>query len=61
MQACDLRRTFLVELARAGATVPEIAANTGHSIKHTTAIFEHYLPRDVQMARAGIIKLERKK
>jgi len=61
LQARDLRRTFVVNLARAGATVPEIAANTGHSIKHTTAIFEHYLPRDVHMARAGIVKLERKK
>ena len=61
LQARDLRRTFVVNLARAGATVPQIAASTGHSIHHTTAIFEHYLPRDVQMSRAGIVKLERKK
>lgn len=61
LQARDLRRTFVVNAARAGATIPEIAASTGHSIDHTQEIFEHYLPRDVQMARAGIVKLERKK
>ena len=61
LQARDLRRTFVVNAARAGATVPEIAASTGHSIDHTQAIFEHYLPRDVHMARAGIVKMERAK
>jgi integrase len=61
LQARDLRRTFVVNAARAGVTVPEIAASTGHSIDHTQAIFEHYLPRDVHMARAGIVKMERKK
>ena len=61
LQARDLRRTFVVNAARAGATVPEIAASTGHSIDHTQEIFEHYLPRDVHMARAGIVKLESRK
>jgi integrase len=61
LQARDLRRTFVVNAARAGATVPQIAASTGHSIDHTQAIFENYLPRDVHMARAGIIKMERAK
>ncbi|MCZ6587446.1 MAG: tyrosine-type recombinase/integrase [Alphaproteobacteria bacterium] len=61
LQARDLRRTAVVNMARAGATVPEIAANTGHSIHRTQYILEHYLPRDAHMARAGIIKLERKK
>ena len=61
LQARDLRRTAVVNLARAGATVPEIAAITGHSIDRTQWIFEHYLPRDVHMARAGIVKLELKK
>ena len=60
LQARDLRRTAVVNLARAGATVPEIAAITGHSIDRTQWILETYLPRDVHMARAGIIKLERK-
>jgi integrase len=61
LQARDLRRTAVVNLARAGATVPEIAAITGHSIDRTLKIVEHYLPRDLHMARAGIVKLERKK
>jgi integrase len=61
LQARDLRRTFVVNAARAGATVPEIAASTGHSIDHTQEIFEHYLPRDVHMSRAGIVKLESRK
>jgi integrase len=61
LQARDLRRTAVVNLARAGATVPEIAANTGHSIHRTQWILETYLPRDVHMARAGIAKLERAK
>ena len=61
LQARDLRRTAVVNMARAGATVPEIAANTGHSIHRTQYILENYLPRDAQMARAGIVKLERKK
>ena len=60
LQARDLRRTAAVNLARAGATVPEIAAITGHTIHHTQWILERYLPRDVHMARAGIVKLERK-
>lgn len=59
LQARDLRRTAAVNLARAGATVPEIAAITGHSIHRTQWILETYLPRDTHMARAAIIKLER--
>ena len=61
LQARDLRRTAVVNLARAGATVPEIAAITGHSIDRTQWILETYLPRDVHMARAGILKMERQK
>ena len=61
LQARDLRRTAAVNLARAGATVPEIAAITGHSIHRTHWILETYLPRDTHMARAAIVKLERQK
>ena len=60
LQARDLRRTAAVNLARAGATTPEIAAITGHSIHRTQWILETYLPRDTHMARAAIMKLERK-
>ncbi len=61
LQARDLRRTAVVNLARAGATVPEIASITGHSLHNAQQILEHYLPRDIHMARAAIVKLERKK
>ena len=61
LQARDLRRTAVVNLARAGATTPEIAAITGHSIDRVQRILETYLPRDVHMARAGIVKLENMK
>lgn len=61
LQARDLRRTAVVNLARAGATVPEIASITGHSLHNAQQILEHYLPRDIHMARAAIVKLERDK
>lgn len=53
----DLRRTAVVHLARAGCSVLEIAAITGHSISRTVSILEVYLPRDAQMAAAAIAKL----
>ena len=60
LQARDLRRTAAVRLAEAGATVPEIAAVTGHSIDRTERIMEVYIPRTRAMAVAAIEKLERK-
>lgn len=54
----DLRRTAVVHLARAGCSVPEIAAITGHSVSHTVSILEVYLPRDSEMAAAAIAKLD---
>ena len=58
LQTRDLRRTAVVRMAEAGATIPEISAVTGHSVERTHAILEHYLPRNVAMARAGIAKIE---
>lgn len=58
LQARDLRRTAMVEMGRAGATVVQIAAVSGHTITRTQAILEHYLPRDSEMAEAAILKLE---
>lgn len=46
-------------LAEAGATVPEIAAVTGHSLKHVTSILETYLSRTRHLADSAIIKLEK--
>lgn len=47
-------------LAEAGCTVPEIAAITGHSLKHVTHILETYLSRTSLLADAAIIKLEKR-
>jgi integrase len=55
----DLRGTAVVRLAVAGATVPQIAAVTGHSLKDVEAILDaHYLGRDIQLAEAAVLKLE---
>jgi integrase len=40
----DLRGTAVTVLAEAGCTVPEIAAFTGHGLKHVAGILEKYLP-----------------
>ena len=43
----------------ADATVPQIAALTGHFLRDVEAILDaHYLGRDVQLAEPAIIKLE---
>lgn len=55
----DLRGTAVVRLAVAGATVPQIATFTGHSLKDVEAILDaHYLGRDVELAEAAVLKLE---
>ncbi|WP_246666852.1 hypothetical protein [Bradyrhizobium guangdongense] len=55
----DLRGTAVVRLAIAGASVPQIAAVTGHSLKDVEAILDaHYLDRDIQLAEAAVLKLE---
>jgi hypothetical protein len=49
----------VVRLAVAGATVPEIAPFTGHSLKDVEAILDaHYLGRDVHLAENAVRKLE---
>jgi integrase len=55
----DLRGTAVVRLAVAGASVPQIAAVTGHSLRDVEAILDaHYLSRDIQLAEAAVLKLE---
>jgi integrase len=55
----DLRGTAVVRLAIAGASVPQIAAVTGHSLKDVEAILDaHYPGRDIQLAEAAVLKLE---
>ncbi|QSR15651.1 tyrosine-type recombinase/integrase [Novosphingobium sp. KA1] len=55
----DLRGTAVTRLAIAGATVPEIAAITGHSLKEVGTILDtHYMHRDPALSEAAIRKLE---
>jgi integrase len=54
----DLRGTAITMLAEAGCTVPEIAAVTGHTLKHVNHILETYLSRTRMLSDAAIIKLE---
>ena len=56
----DLRGTAVTRLAIQGATVPEIASITGHSLEDVEAILDaHYLNRDPALAESAIRKLER--
>jgi integrase len=56
----DLRGTAVTRLALAGATVLEIAAVTGHSMKHVEEILAaHYLGGKVALADQAMTKLER--
>lgn len=59
LQFRDLRRTAMVRLAEAGATVPEIAAISGHTIDRCQKILDVYIPRSRQMALIGMRRLWR--
>lgn len=61
LQFRDLRRTAIVRLAEAGATVPEIASISGHTIDRCQRILEVYLPRNSKMAKSAVEKLEKYK
>jgi integrase len=54
----DTRGTAITMLAEAGASVPEIAAITGHSYRTITSILEKYLPRTRHLAEMAMAKLE---
>jgi integrase len=56
-QARDLRRTAMLRMAEAGATEPQIASVSGHSIDSTTRILETYLPRNRDLAEIAIARL----
>lgn len=45
-----LRHSCVVQLARSGCTIPEIAAITGHSHASATKILDVYLPADNKVA-----------
>lgn len=55
----DLRGSAVTRLAKAGCTVPEIAALTGHSPRDAESILAaHYLGGRFELADAAILKLE---
>ncbi|RTL65977.1 MAG: integrase [Hyphomicrobiales bacterium] len=57
----DLRGTAISRLALAGATEPEIASLTGHTLSDVTSILDrHYLNRDPGLAVSAIRKLEKR-
>jgi len=53
-QRRDLRRTGVVRLAEAGATVPQIASVTGWGIDYCQRIVDTYLPRRTEVAIGAI-------
>jgi len=53
----DLRDTAVTWLARAGCTMAEICAITGHSAQSVQTIIKHYLGAGPELADAGIDKL----
>lgn len=53
----DLRDTAVTWYARAGSTVPEIAAITGHSPASIYTILKHYLALDAELADNAVRKL----
>lgn len=53
----DLRDTAVTWLARAGCTIPEICAVTGHSIRSATQVLKHYLATDAGMADTALAKM----
>ncbi len=54
----DLRDTAITWLANAGATTPEIAAVSGHSLSTVTTILKHYLETNAAQADAAMDKLQ---
>jgi integrase len=55
----DLRRTGIVRMAEAGATTPQIAAVSGHSIDSCQKILDVYLPRRSEIALGAILAWEK--
>lgn len=58
LQRRDLRRTSVVQMAIAGATVPQIAAITGWEIGYTQKIVDTYLPKRGEVALGAVERWE---
>jgi hypothetical protein len=61
LQRRDLRRTSVVQMAAAGATVPQIAAITGWQIDYTQKIVDTYLPKRGEVALEAVERWENAK
>lgn len=59
LQARDLRRTAVVRMFEAGATVAQVAGVTGHTIDETQRIIDTYYARTPEMAAKAIELWER--
>lgn len=57
----DVRGTTVTLLAHAGASIPQIAAITGHSLKQVNSILEKYLSRTSELAGGAIVLFENAK
>lgn len=57
----DIRGTTITLLAEGGATVPQIASITGHSLKQVASIIEKYLSRTRELAGGGIVLFQNAK
>ena len=57
----DIRGTTVTLLAQGGATVPQIASITGHSLKQVSSILEKYLARTSELAGGAIVLFENAK
>jgi integrase len=56
-QARDLRRTAMLNMAKAGATIAQIASVSGHSIEATQRILDTDLPRNFDLGQIAITRL----
>lgn len=54
----DLRGTAVTMLSEAGCTHQEVAAITGHSLRHVGQIIDRYLSRTRELAENAIVKME---
>lgn len=54
-----LRSSAMVALAEAGATAPEIASVSGHSIARTQSILDVYIPKTSRLAENAITAFEK--
>lgn len=61
LQFRDLRRTAVVRLMEAGATLPEICSVTGHKLTEAEKILEVYGPRTTTQADNAIGKVKKLK